>query len=175
MKKNLSSQAIKAMAIGMAVMLGSTTAISGVVKGSVVEAYAATQNKVTKAELNESKNKITLTVTGTLEEAGSVVAGDFTLSGSDANSKTVSSVVVSGQTITLTLDGAVIGVSDLKLNYTDSSSGSNTIKIDSEVLSLSNLAITQGATTQSKVTKAELNESKNKITLTVTGLSLIHI
>nr|WP_317359186.1 S-layer homology domain-containing protein [uncultured Tyzzerella sp.] len=41
MKKNLSSQAIKAMAIGMAVMLGSTTAISGVVKGSVVEAYAA--------------------------------------------------------------------------------------------------------------------------------------
>ena len=41
MKRNLSSHAIKAMAIGMAVMLGSTTAISGVVKGSVVEAYAA--------------------------------------------------------------------------------------------------------------------------------------
>ncbi len=41
MKRNLSSQVIKAMAIGMAVMLGSTTAISGVVKGSVVEAYAA--------------------------------------------------------------------------------------------------------------------------------------
>ena len=47
MKKNLSSHAIKAMAIGMAVMLGSTTAISGVVKGSVVEAYAAATITVT--------------------------------------------------------------------------------------------------------------------------------
>lgn len=41
MKRNLSSQAIKAMAIGMAVMMGSSTAISGVITGTVVNAYAA--------------------------------------------------------------------------------------------------------------------------------------
>lgn len=42
MKRNLSSQAIRAMAIGMAVMLGSATAVSGVVTGTVVNVYAAT-------------------------------------------------------------------------------------------------------------------------------------
>lgn len=43
MKRNLSSQAIRAMAIGMAVTLGSATAVSGVVTGTVVNVYAATQ------------------------------------------------------------------------------------------------------------------------------------
>ena len=158
MKRNLSSQAIKAMAIGMAVMMGSSTAISGVITGTVVNAYAKTQSKVTKAELSKEKTKITLTVTGTLEKAGNPVAGDFTLSGSDANSKTVTGVEVSGQTITLTLDGAVNGATDLKLNYTDSSSGANTIKIDSEVLSLSDLTITDtdGEVTEGRKTFGNL-------------------
>ena len=42
MKRNLSSKAIKAMAIGMAVTLGSTTAISGVIGGSSVVTVKAT-------------------------------------------------------------------------------------------------------------------------------------
>ena len=44
MKKNLSSKAIKAMAIGMAVTLGSTTAISGVIGNGVVTVKAETTN-----------------------------------------------------------------------------------------------------------------------------------
>ena len=42
MKRNLSSQAIRAMAICMAVTLRSATAVSGVVTGTVVNVYAAT-------------------------------------------------------------------------------------------------------------------------------------
>ncbi len=56
MKRNLSSHAIKAMAIGMAVMLGSTTAISGVVRGSVVEVYAnSATNGTTKPAMSANK------------------------------------------------------------------------------------------------------------------------
>ena len=56
MKRNLSSQAIRAMAIGMAVTMGSATAVSGVVTGTVVNAYASTQeNGDTKP--NASGNK----------------------------------------------------------------------------------------------------------------------
>lgn len=85
MKRNLSSQAIRAMAIGMAVTLGSATAVSGVVTGTVVNAYAAEthNNNVTvgKTTLVDSGSKVQFTldgkkdgnasVNGVLSEAGS--------------------------------------------------------------------------------------------------------
>ncbi len=67
MKRNLSSKAIKAMAIGMAVTLGSTTAISGVVNGTVVNTYAADFNTVqftAKATKDNTSLKITITRDG---------------------------------------------------------------------------------------------------------------
>ena len=67
MKRNLSSQAIRAMAIGMAVTLGSATAVSGVVTGTVVNVYAAAFNTVqftAKATKSGSDLKITITRDG---------------------------------------------------------------------------------------------------------------
>ncbi|MFR4985822.1 MAG: S-layer homology domain-containing protein [Lachnospirales bacterium] len=55
MKRNLSSQAIRAMAIGMAVTLGSATAVSGVVTGTVVNVYADQKNGTEKPVLSGHK------------------------------------------------------------------------------------------------------------------------
>lgn len=58
MKKNLSSKAIKAMAIGMAVTLGSTTAMSGVIGNGVVTVKAAETAKVEKINDEEAPSGI---------------------------------------------------------------------------------------------------------------------
>lgn len=64
MKRNLSSQAIRAMAIGMAVTLGSATAVSGVVTGTVVNVYAADFNTVQfTAKATKSGNDLKITIT----------------------------------------------------------------------------------------------------------------
>lgn len=62
MKRNLSSQAIRAMAIGMAVTLGSATAISGVVTGTVVNVYAASFPGFTATVAKESTNDLKITI-----------------------------------------------------------------------------------------------------------------
>ena len=60
MKKNLSSKAIKAMAIGMAVTLGSTTAISGVINSVTVKA-----ENVRETKIDDKTAPTTITNTGT--------------------------------------------------------------------------------------------------------------
>lgn len=79
MKRNLSSQAIRAMAIGMAVTLGSATAVSGVVTGTVVNVYAANFEQSTFAEAKIEKEstdlKITITAADGKKFSGS---GDLT-------------------------------------------------------------------------------------------------
>lgn len=62
MKRNLSSQAIRAMAIGMAVTLGSATAVSGVVTGTVVNVYAASFPGFTATVAKESTNDLKITI-----------------------------------------------------------------------------------------------------------------
>ncbi len=71
MKRNLSSQAIRAMAIGMAVTLGSATAVSGVVTGTVVNVYAANEQVDTaKATITKENTDVKITLvakTGTFK------------------------------------------------------------------------------------------------------------
>ena len=63
MKRNLSSQAIRAMAIGMAVTLGSATAVSGVVTGTVVNVYAEDINSANfTAEAEKSGEDLKITI-----------------------------------------------------------------------------------------------------------------
>lgn len=63
MKRNLSSQAIRAMAIGMAVTLGSATAVSGVVTGTVVNVYAANFPAFTNVKAEKTgKNDLKITI-----------------------------------------------------------------------------------------------------------------
>ncbi len=89
MKRNLSSQAIRAMAIGMAVTLGSATAISGVVTGSVVNVYAAAANLTTKTiGIDGSDILITLTDANDIDknsqngtEGFTITAGEKTFTG----------------------------------------------------------------------------------------------
>lgn len=88
MKRNLSSQAIRAMAIGMAVTLGSATAVSGVVTGTVVNVYAAdfnTANFNATAEKEGENLKITIN-----RDGAKVFKAD------DANKKLTGLVVKNG-------------------------------------------------------------------------------
>lgn len=63
MKRNLSSQAIRAMAIGMAVTLGSATAVSGVVTGTVVNVYAAAFPAFTNVKAEKTgQNDLKITI-----------------------------------------------------------------------------------------------------------------
>lgn len=63
MKRNLSSQAIRAMAIGMAVTLGSATAVSGVVTGTVVNVYAANFPAFTNVKAEKTgQNDLKITI-----------------------------------------------------------------------------------------------------------------
>lgn len=80
MKRNLSSQAIRAMAIGMAVTLGSATAVSGVVTGTVVNVYAANFEQSTFAEAKIEKESTDLKITITAA-AGKKFSGSGDLTG----------------------------------------------------------------------------------------------
>ncbi|MBS5793707.1 MAG: S-layer homology domain-containing protein [Clostridiales bacterium] len=62
MKRNLSSQAIRAMAIGMAVTLGSATAVSGVVTGTVVNVYAAAFPAFTNVKAVKESDNLKITI-----------------------------------------------------------------------------------------------------------------
>ncbi len=62
MKRNLSSQAIRAMAIGMAVTLGSATAVSGVVTGTVVNVYAAAFPAFTNVKAVKDNTDLKITI-----------------------------------------------------------------------------------------------------------------
>lgn len=62
MKRNLSSQAIRAMAIGMAVTLGSATAVSGVVTGTVVNVYAADFPAFTNVKAVKESDNLKITI-----------------------------------------------------------------------------------------------------------------
>lgn len=148
MKRNLSSQAIRAMAIGMAVTLGSATAVSGVVTGTVVNVYAA----ATGAHKDNIKEGTTITKEGSNAKIELIRKNDSNTSfGGTANKtegfklKKGSNVIFTGSgdkgnlvvtnekiTITIPLDdlsGKLVGNdNDLSISY--SKLGTSDVKID---------------------------------------------
>lgn len=149
MKRNLSSQAIRAMAIGMAVTLGSATAISGVVTGTVVNVYAAnTHNANIKSdnvtiEKDGSDAKIILTRAndsntsfgGTAKKTSGFILkkGSETIFTGDTSK---GEVTVEAATITIKiplseLSGKLVGnENNLSISYTKTSNGGDDIKIN---------------------------------------------
>ena len=131
MKRNLSSQAIKAMAIGMAVMMGSSTAISGVITGTVVNAYAAATITVTNpntfAKIDTSSTIVTNS--GLLFKVTKAPASGATTT-SDDGEVTFLGEIKDGETITGESDGTVnkpyLGTLDAgagKVKITDTNDG----------------------------------------------------
>ena len=136
MKRNLSSQAIRAMAIGMAVTLGSATAVSGVVTGTVVNVYAAdfsTASFTATATKGGSGNKdLVITLTDVSKNfTGSGALTEFEVKSADGNKVVVDgingvTVAPSNKTCTITiananlknLDGKEQGLKITKLKST---------------------------------------------------------
>lgn len=191
MKRNLSSQAIRAMAIGMAVTLGSATAVSGVVTGTVVNVYAANEQvEATEAKIVKDNTDVKITLkakTGTFTSGGSFASKTegFTLSdgkniftgtaqvgsvksttGSAANDTLEITIPIQKLTeAQLILDGS----KTFKLSY--KKSGSSDVQVDSSDLTLTDLVLDGKIDTVAPTLKdanAEYNSSGGIHTVEVT-------
>lgn len=157
MKRNLSSQAIRAMAIGMAVTLGSATAVSGVVTGTVVNVYAANdQVKNSKGTITKDGSDVLITLvasTGQFSDTKSDKTNGFTLSVGGqqiAGSGSVGSVELSqtsSSNDTFKIKFPISSITDKGINldgsekFTLSYNGSEDVKVNNVNLQLNNLVL----------------------------------
>ena len=178
MKRNLSSQAIRAMAIGMAVTLGSATAVSGVVTGTVVNVYALGSGthsaNVTKAEATtvNGKTVITLTLTGTLSKEGNITTSDYTISGA-TGSPTVESVEQSGQNVVIKLNKNIASSDkDVKITVADANTDNKAcVLVNSAGFTVTDVPVTNNVDDVAPTIKDDVapTYSKDDSTITLTA------
>lgn len=126
MKRNLSSQAIRAMAIGMAVTLGSATAVSGVVTGTVVNVYAANFEQSTFAEAKIEKESTDLKITITAA-AGKKFSGSGDLTGLVVKTADGSKEVANKSSVVTSIEGGDVAGNKLVIKIPISELSQNTL------------------------------------------------
>lgn len=175
MKRNLSSQAIRAMAIGMAVTLGSATAVSGVVTGTVVNVYAlgsgTHSTNVTKAEATtvDGKTVITLTLTGTLSKEGNITTSDYTISGA-TGSPTVESVEQSEQNVVIKLNKNIASSDqNVKITVADANNDNKAcVLVDSVGFTVTDVPVTNNVDDKAPTIKGDVAPDYKSVDSTIT-------
>lgn len=141
MKRKLSSQAIKAMTIGITVTMSSSIAISGVIKDTVVNAYATTgkhDSLVTATAINagDGQNvKITLTSEKTLSQTLTGNLEGFKITGQDGEEITGLTGTFAETSVTINVPISQLTgkeLNNLKLAYTGIGNNKLQIVVESD-------------------------------------------
>lgn len=178
MKRNLSSQAIRAMAIGMAVTLGSATAVSGVVTGTVVNVYAANEQvDTTKAKITKENTDVKITLvakTGTFKSTNASTnktlgfkltdGASATFTGSkDVGSITIKQTSKANDTLEIVIPTQKLTEASFKLD------GSETFKLSYTKNDTSDVQISDSSDTDLTLTDLELTGKIDTVAPTISG------
>lgn len=177
MKRNLSSQAIRAMAIGMAVTLGSATAVSGVVTGTVVNVYAANEQvEASEAKIVKDTTNVKITLkakTGTFTSAGKFASKTegFTLSDGKntfTGTKQVGTVAAiqgtsANDTLEITIPIQKLTDASFKLD------GSETFKLSYAKTGSSDIKVKSSGEADLTLTELQLNGKIDTVAPTISG------
>lgn len=183
MKRNLSSQAIRAMAIGMAVTLGSATAVSGVVTGTVVNVYAANEQVDTaKATITKENTDVKITLvakTGTFKSTNASTnktlgfkltdGASATFTGSkDVGSITIKQTNKSNDTLEIVIPTQKLTEASFKLD------GSETFKLTYAKTNTSDVQISDSGDTDLALTDLVLTGNVDTVAPTLQGASAVY-
>lgn len=161
MKKNISSKAIKSMAIGLSIALGSTAVLGGVIPNTLAVVQASSQVKSAIVDITTNVSAPTITIEfndSVTDSATPVTLTEFTTNAGTVSTTVLTSGAVGTNKLVITLNAAITITDPITVTYTATTS-SAAVKVGGVDLDLTGLSIdvtspTLGAITSPVVTGA---------------------